>query len=186
MILTECAAFVSALFAGVLAGTLATFFYRLGSASRAARWIFDFLTPLSMGALYYCALFFAADGVFRFYTLAAFFLGALAQRAIHKRISPFLRAFARRIVLPIKSLEDAFESKVERVLAPLREKRNARREKRRKRREEARGKRAEGKARRELAAASRIRDERRRKGGAKGKRARQRRDGRGRPLPQSD
>ena len=193
MILTECAFFTASLFAGVLAGVTATFFYRLGGASRAARAVFDFLTPLSMGALFFIAMTIAADGVFRFYALAAFFTGVLLQQAIHKKLSPRLRALARRLLAPLVSLENALERRVERALAPLRERRRIRREKGRALREEKRAikeeKRvknalAKEKKRREIEEKAQKRGERRR--GEKEKRARHRRGAGGRPVSQSD
>ena len=136
MIVDECRIFAGLFLSGFLAGGVITFLLALGGGSRAARAIFDFLTPLAVGAIYFFALYFAADGAFRVYSLIAFCFGIALWRVIFKKISPFLRRFARRIIVPIKSLEESLERRFGARLLPLRKRLDELRKSRREKREE--------------------------------------------------
>ena len=135
MIETELAVFVATFLAGMLAGTVASFLLALGRGSKAARAIFDFLTPLAVGALYFFALRRFASGVFRLYSLVAFSLGVFLSFRLLKRLSPLLLKILSRLKVPIRSLENAFSAGANRLLRPLRERRERRREERGRRRE---------------------------------------------------
>ena len=144
MILSECAVFAAMLFSGFLAGAVTALFFTLGKGSAVAGAIFDFLCPLTVGAIYLCSLRLAASGVFRIYSLAAFAAGILLLLCFLRRFSPAFKRMARRIVLPIKSLSESLEKQVSARLAPIAERRRLRREKRRERK---RGKRLSRKKR---------------------------------------
>jgi len=118
----------------------------LGEGSRPARAIFDFLTPLALGVVYFFTLRFVASGVFRLYSLVAFLLGGLLSRRILKALSPFLRRAAKRVIVPIKSLENLISARVERWFSPLKRRIAARRDRRREKKREARALRAQKQA----------------------------------------
>ena len=138
MIANECAIFAALFCAGLLAELLSAALLTLGKGSKVARAVFDFLTPIAVGAIYFFALRFSALGVFRVYTVVAFVLGGLAARWGLGKCSPALRRFARKVVLPIKSLEESLEKRVSDRLLPLRKRREERRRTRLAAREEKR------------------------------------------------
>ena len=142
MIRAECAVFLAMLVGGLLAGSTATLFFAFGRASRVARAIFDFLTPIAVGAIFFFSLELSAEGVFRVYALVAFLSGILLRRLIHRKIAPWERRVARKILVPIKSLEESLEKRIATLLAPLRERWRARREAVREKREKRRAERA--------------------------------------------
>jgi len=125
MIRTEITV-VAALFgAGLGAGVLASFLLALGRGSRVARAVTDALAPLAAGIVFFFALKGVADGVFRLYSVLAFLLGGVAARWLVGRLSPCLSRGIERAKVPIKSLESKIEERLNRLLAPLREKRAA-------------------------------------------------------------
>ncbi len=124
MILTECAVFFGTFFAGMGAAAVATVFFALGGASRAARAVFDVLTPLFAGATFFVALYFLTGGAIRLYAVLAFLSGGVVFHFSWRKISPFARRLAKRAVVPILSLEKA----VEKLFFPLTERLKKRRE----------------------------------------------------------
>lgn len=108
MILDECLTFALTFGAGVIGGIAATFLLALGRGSRVARAVFDFLTPPVVGAIFFFALF-SSGGVLRWYSFVAFLLGGALQRLLHKKLSPFLRRAAKKLLVPIKSLTESLE-----------------------------------------------------------------------------
>jgi len=127
MIRTEIAIFVALFASGLGAGMLASFLLALGRGSRVARAIFDAVTPLAVGAIYFFALKGAASGVFRLYSALAFLLGGSAAWWIVGRISPYLSRAISRLKVPIKSLEDKLSERIYRRFSPFRKKRAAKR-----------------------------------------------------------
>ena len=119
MIETEIAVFALLFAAGVLSGAVAVFLLALGRGSRVARAIFDFLTPLVMGAVYFFALRYFASGVFRLYSLIAFLLGAGVSRRVSRALSPFLRKALQKAKVPIKSLERRVSCRVGALISPI-------------------------------------------------------------------
>ena len=119
MIVTQVVVFGVMLLAGALAGSFAFLFYFLGGGSRAARAIFDFLTPPTIGVIYFFALRWTASGVFRLFSLSAFVMGFVLQCLFLRRFSPSLRRFACKIILPIKSLEESLECRVKARFEPF-------------------------------------------------------------------
>jgi len=118
----------------------------LGGASKVWRALFDFITPLAVGGMFFLSLNLSAGGVFRFYALFAFAAGGGCFYLLYRKIRPLLSAVLKRIIVPIKSLENAANER----LRPLREKRERKRTKRRLRREEKRNLRIEEKAKKQL------------------------------------
>ena len=137
MIVTEITVFVACLAAGLLSGFVAAFLLTLGEGSRPSRAVFDFLTPLALGVVYFFTLRFVASGVFRLYSLVAFLLGGLLSRRVLKAISPLLRRVLKRVIVPIKSLERRISSRVGRWVLPLKRRIAYRRDRRREKRREA-------------------------------------------------
>ena len=131
MILTECSVFFAMFFAGSAAAVLAAALLALGGASRIARAVFDFLTPLLIGAVFFFALYFSSGGAFRLYAVVAFFLGGGCVRLLLKKFSPHLKRSLCKLIVPIKSLE----TRVEKAFLPLAERLEKRREKRREKKE---------------------------------------------------
>ena len=125
MIETEIFVFVVLFAVGLGAGVLASFFLALGTGSRVARAIFDFLTPIAAGAIFFFALRASANGVFRVYSVVAFLVGMFVAGRIVGRIAPRLSRLVLRAKVPIKSLEKKVDEAWERRLAPLRERRAA-------------------------------------------------------------
>ena len=117
MILTECAIFFGMLLAGMGTAAIATFFLTLGGGSKAARAVFDILTPLFAGAAFFVCLYFLSGGAIRLYAVLAFLSGGVVFYFSWRKISPFARRLAKRAVVPILSLEKA----VERLFFPLTE-----------------------------------------------------------------
>ena len=156
MIVGECLIFLTMVAGGVVAALLATLCITLGRASRVAECVFDFLTPLVIGAIFFFSLQISSGGVFRLYALAAFLLGGGLFRAIYRRSLPLLRRIIRRLIVPIQSLEIAISARLE----PYRERREKKRAERAKRREERKALRAEarGERKREKAAKALARE----------------------------
>jgi len=127
MIRTEITVVAVMFGAGLGAGVLASFLLALGRVSRVARAVTDVLAPLAAGAVFFFALKGVADGVFRLYSVLAFLLGGVAARWLVGRLSPCLSRGIERLKVPIKSLESKIEERLNRLLAPLREKRAAKR-----------------------------------------------------------
>jgi len=127
MILGECAVFAAMFAAGATAGVIAVFLDVLGRSGRAARVVTDVLTAAEMGVAYFFALYHAACGVFRLYSLAAFLLGIYLDHRVCKRFSPTFRRAMRKILTPIILSYDRMAAKWEERLRPFREKRAARR-----------------------------------------------------------
>lgn len=146
MIVAECSVFLTMLAGGMVAAFFATLFLALGGASKAARCVFDLLTPIAVGGVFLLFLYISSSGVFRVYALVAFLLGGALFRWLYRLVRPSLKKLLCRLIVPIKSLED----RVERRLLPLREKRERRRAERRLLREEKRRHHAEEKAKRRL------------------------------------
>ena len=134
MILTECAVFSAAFLAGMIAAAFTMLFAALGGASKVARAVFDFLTPLVAAGIFFLSAYLSTGGVFRFYFLAAFVLGGVAFSAVYKKCRPLLKRLILRVSVPILSLENA----VARLLSPLAERLKQGKERRAKRRSEAR------------------------------------------------
>ena len=143
MIVTEIAVFAACFAAGLLSGFVAAFLLTLGEGSRPSRAVFDFLTPLVVGVVYFFTLRLFASGVFRLYSLVAFLLGGLLSRRILKALSPFLCRVLKRVIVPIKSLEKLISARVERWFSPLKRRIAARRDRRREKKREARAIRAQ-------------------------------------------
>ena len=146
MIVAECSVFLIMLAGGMVAAFVATFFLALGGASKAARCVFDLLTPIAVGGIFLLFLYLSSSGVFRAYALLAYVFGGALFKWLYHLIRPYLKKLLCRLIVPIKSLEE----RVERRLLPLREKRERRRTERRLRREEKRRLVAEEKAKRRL------------------------------------
>ena len=146
MILTEIAVFAACFAAGLLSGFVAAFLLTLGEGSRPARAIFDFLTPLVMGIVYFFTLRRFASGVFRLYSLVAFLLGGLLSRRILKMLSPFLRRTAKRVIVPIKSLERRVSVRVGKWVLPLKRRLSSRCDRLREKRDSVRAYRAQKRA----------------------------------------
>ena len=152
MILTECAVFFGMLFAGMGTAAIATFFLTLGGGSKAARAVFDILTPLFAGAAFFVCLYFLSGGAMRLYAVLAFVSGGALFYFVWRKISPFARRLIKRALVPIFSLEKV----VERLFFPLAE-----------RLEKRRGKKREQRAKKRLAAQrKRLRTEKKMKAGA--------------------
>ena len=134
MIATEIAVFAACLAAGVLTGFVSAFLLTLGEGSRPARAIFDFLTPLFAGGVFFLTLHRFASGVFRLYSLFAFLLGVLLSRRVLKRLSPTIRRALKRVILPIKSLEKRLSARFGRLILPLKRRLASRRDRRREKR----------------------------------------------------
>ncbi len=189
MILTECAVFFSMLVAGGAAAVAATALLALGGSSRLSRVVFDFLTPLAVGAVFFFALYLFAGGVFRLYAVLAFLSGWVGARLLLKKFSPVLKRIFLRAAVPITS----FERKMEKLFSPVTERLKKRRETRLRRRAENAIRRAEKRAEHRLLRAER-KEKRRQKQKllayrkslcAKGKGKAERLAG-GRPVRQSD
>ena len=118
MIGTEISVFVALLLSGLGTGVLACFLLALGGGSRSARAIFDFLTPLSAGAIFFFALLSFAGGVFRLYSAVAYLLGLVLGRRLVGRTSPWLSRLVKRAKVPIKSLEKKVENVAKRLFSP--------------------------------------------------------------------
>ena len=142
MIKTQCAVFAAMFAAGLLAEMLSAFLLLLGRSSKPARALFDLLAPLSVGTLYFFFLYLSASGAFRFYSFLAFVLGFAAARYLLQRFSPRLRHVAKRVFLPIKSLNDKLELRVSALFAPLAKRLKEKGEARKAKREEKRKRRA--------------------------------------------
>ncbi len=143
MIKAECWIFLSMLAGGALAGAVATALFTLGRASKVSKCTFDFLTPLIVGAIFLVSSYLASGGVFRLYALLAFLLGGWLFSLLYRLLLPYIKRVISRLIVPIKSLEDRINARLE----PLREKKRARRalraeerEERRRRKEEKRAK----------------------------------------------
>ena len=117
MIVTECAVFFTMFTAGAAATGLATCLLALGRASNAARAVFDFLTPLVVGAAFFFALQLSSSGVFRLYAAVAFCLGEAAFYVLFKKASPYIKRLLLKAAVPIQSLEN----KVDKIVLPLAE-----------------------------------------------------------------
>ena len=157
MILTECAVFFGMLFAGMGTAAIATLFLTLGGGSKAARAVFDILTPLFAGATFFVCLYFLSGGAMRLYAVLAFVSGGALFYFVWRKISPFARRLIKRALVPIFSLEKA----VEKLFFPLTERLKNRRKIRLEKRAQNRRLRAEKKANRLLQkrlAAQRKRD----------------------------
>ena len=138
MILEECAVFLEMLAAGLTAGVFARLLHLFGSASPSARIVFDACIAAESGALYFLSLYFSAGGVFRLYSLIAFFLGIFLALSLLLRFSPLLRRIAAKALRPLLKGYRKVESSLEKRLRPLLERREAKRRKRREKRESAR------------------------------------------------
>ena len=160
MIRAECAIFFSMMLCGMAATAVATLFLTLGSASKVARAVFDFLTPIVVGVFFFFSLYISSSGVFRLYALLAFLIGGAVFRALYRRFRPTLKRILCRMIVPIKSLEKAISERLEPLRRHIASKRAAARERRKekrrirvelgvKRREERTARRLEKKARRE-------------------------------------
>ena len=130
MIRTECVVFLSMVGGGALAALVATLFFALGQSSRVSRAVFDFLTPLSVGAIFFFDLYFSSGGVFRLYEVIAFFLGGAIFCFVYLKIRPFLKLVFLKAYVPIKSLENAVNKRLEPVLKRREERKRRVREKR--------------------------------------------------------
>ena len=134
MIRTECVLFLSMMAGGCVAALVATILLTLGRASRVARVVFDLLTPLAVGAIFFYSLYLASDGVFRLYALLAFLLGGGLFRRLYRLVLPWIKKAIAALSVPIKSLENAISER----LAPIRERRMQRRQIRAEKRARAR------------------------------------------------
>ena len=189
MILTECAVFAAMFAAGGAAAMIASALLALGVASRVARAVFDFLTPLVVGAVFFFSLYFSSGGVFRLYALGAFLLGGVLARLLLKKFSPWLRRLLARALVPIKSLEMA----VEKLFRPIAECLARQKEKRREARRVMAEKRAQKRRENACFRAQKQEEKRRkqkilayRKSRSSRDSERQRRPARARPIGQSD
>ena len=122
MISGECVVFFSMFAGGMIAGMITVFFLTLGGASKAARAVFDILTPLAVGAVFFFSLYDASGGVFRIYALVAFLLGGGVFFALYAKFHPVIKRILRRAIVPIKSLQ----SKVDKHFEPIRKRREKR------------------------------------------------------------
>ena len=127
MIRTEISVFVALFAAGCGAGVLASFLLALGSGSRVARAVTDALAPIAVGVIFFFALKGAASGVLRLYSVLAFLLGGASARWIVGRTAPALFRAIERAKVPIKSLEEKLSKRIDRRLAPLRDRRAVKR-----------------------------------------------------------
>ena len=136
MILSECAVFAAMLLSGTFAGAVCSFIFLLGKGSGAARAMFDFLSPITVGVTLFFALRFFAGGAVRVYSLFAFLLGIVGSAFLLRRFSPRLKRLAKHVILPIKSLSESLERKFCRLVAPLKNRLLIHREKAQKKRAE--------------------------------------------------
>ena len=139
MIAGECVVFFSMFVGGMLAAAVAIFFLTLGRASKVARAIFDILSPLAAGVIFFFSLYDVSGGVFRIYALVAFLVGGVAFRAIYMKSLPTIKRILRRIIVPMKSLENKVKSRFD----PYRKRWEARMDALRKKRAEERAARIE-------------------------------------------
>ena len=160
MIRTECVIFLSMAAGGAIAALLATFFLALGKASRVARAVFDFLTPIAVGGIFILSLYLSSDGAFRLYAFAAFIVGGGIFRALYLRSRPLFRKVINALVVPIQSLERRIDARLEPIRQRRATKRRERREKRLAARAVAAERRAQKRAKREQIKAEKERKKR--------------------------
>ena len=131
MIKAECAVFFLMLVGGGVASAVATLLLTLGGASKVWRALFDFLTPLAVGAIFFISLSISSGGSFRLYSLFAFAAGAGGFCLLYRRLRPILKVVLKKLIVPIKSLENAISERYKPIAERRAEKRAEKEERRR-------------------------------------------------------
>ena len=104
MIVTEITTVLVSFSFGLLSGALASVVNVIGRGSRAARAASDLFIPLVLAGAYYCALFLAANGEFRLYSLISFAGGASLSAKLCIRVYPAVKRSLRRLLRPVISV----------------------------------------------------------------------------------